>query len=275
MKRTLTRWVKQSPLEPVARWFWRRFAAPAPPELPENANETLYTFMRARLTSDSNCVDIGASFGGYLEQMLAIAPRGTHHAFEPIPQLAESLRSKFPAAKVQAVAVSDRAGHATFHYFPDVSPFSGLKRRADVAYDERTQLIDVPTARLDNLLPEDLPIALIKIDVEGAELDVLRGTKKTIVTWKPALIIEHDTEPAAIYGATPAMLHDFLNECGYAPTTAVRIRENQRAFTRDEFLETVKQGAIYNFVALPAESLSNRVVTRVTSPSAGRPDAKI
>src|SRR5436190_10021554 len=109
MKRTLTRWVKGSPLEPMARWVLRRIQPPPPPELPENANETLYAFMRKRLSSDSNCVDIGASFGGYLEQMLAIAPRGKHHAFEPIPQLAAVLQRKFPAATVQSVAISDRA----------------------------------------------------------------------------------------------------------------------------------------------------------------------
>src|SRR5688572_20010123 len=127
MKRTLTRWVKNSPLEPLARWVQRRIQTPPPPELPENANDTLYAFMRLHLKPDSNCVDIGASFGGYLEQMLAIAPRGTHHAFEPIPALADDLRRKFRAARVQAMAMSDRAGVAKFHYFPDVSPFSGLQ----------------------------------------------------------------------------------------------------------------------------------------------------
>lgn len=251
MKRTLARWVKNSPLEPLARWVQRRVQPPPPPELPENANETLYAFMRSVLKSDSNCVDIGASFGGYLEQLLAIAPHGTHHAFEPIPKLADDLRAKFPRARVKAMALSDRAGSAKFHYFPDVSPFSGLQRRRDVAYDERTQVIDVPVARLDDVLPRDLPIALIKIDVEGAELDVLRGARETITRCRTALIIEHDTDPAAVYGATSAMLHGFLDELGYDMTNAVRIANDQRAYTRDEFLATVTEGKVYNFVALP------------------------
>lgn len=251
MKRTLTRWVKGSPLEPVARWVLKRIQAPPPPELPENANETLYAFMRKRLMPQSNCVDIGASFGGYLEQMLSIAPHGKHHAFEPIPKLAEDLQRKFPAATVKSMALSDRSGTAKFHYFPDVSPFSGLQRRTDVPYDERMQVIDVPTARLDDVLPPELRIALIKVDVEGAELDVLRGAKQTIEKWRPALIIEHDTAPAAVYGATPAMLHAFLDDSGYAVTTAVRIELNIQAFSREEFLDVVRAGKIYNFVALP------------------------
>src|SRR5687768_1734984 len=102
MKRTLTRWVKNTPLEPLARWVQRRIQAPPPPERPENADETLYAFMRSRLKADCNCVDIGASFGGYREQMLSIAPHGTHHAFEPIPKLADDLRARFPQARVNA-----------------------------------------------------------------------------------------------------------------------------------------------------------------------------
>ena len=251
MKRTLTRWVKNSPLEPLARWVQRRIQAPPPPELPENANETLYAFMRSRLKPDSNCVDIGASFGGYLEQMIAFAPHGTHHAFEPIPKLADDLRARFPQARVSAMALSDQTGSATFHYFPDVSPFSGLRRRNDVAYDERTQVIEVPVSRLDDVLPNDPAIALIKIDVEGAELNVLRGARQTIERWRPALIIEHDTGPAAVYGATPAMLHAFLDEVGYDLTNAVRIANGQHAYTREEFLAIVAEGKIYNFVALP------------------------
>ncbi|MBC8106042.1 MAG: FkbM family methyltransferase [Anaerolineae bacterium] len=250
MKRTLTRWVKGSPLEPVARWVLQRIQAPPPPELPENANATLYAFMRKRLPPDSNCVDIGASFGGYLEQMLSIAPGGRHYAFEPIPKLAEELQRKFPAAIVKSMALSDRAGMAKFHYFPDVSPFSGLQRRKDVPYDERTQVIDVPSARLDDVLPPDLPIALVKVDVEGAELDVLRGATQTLLKWRPVLIIEHDTAPAAAYGATPAMLHSFLDDSRYTITTAVRIERDAQVYSREEFLDVVRDGKIYNFVAL-------------------------
>jgi hypothetical protein len=126
-----------------------------------------------------------------------------------------------------------------------------LQRRKDVAYDERSQVIDVPVARLDDVLPTDLPIALIKIDVEGAELDVLRGARQTITRYRPALIIEHDTGPAAVYGATPAMLHEFLDEAGYDVTNAVRIANRQHPYTREEFLAIVAAGKIYNFVALP------------------------
>src|SRR5262245_34391221 len=117
MKRTLTRWIKASPLGPAATWMWRRVAPPPPPELPENANETMYAFMQHVLRADSNCVDIGASFGGYLKQMVVIAPLGRHHAFEPIPQLAEDLKRKFPSAHIHPMALSDHSGTAKFHYF--------------------------------------------------------------------------------------------------------------------------------------------------------------
>lgn len=50
--------------------------------------------MRRMLGADSNCMDVGANEG----LMLRYAPRGIHHAFEPLPHLAQALRVNDPAA---------------------------------------------------------------------------------------------------------------------------------------------------------------------------------
>ena len=58
-------------------------------------------------------------------------------------------------------------------------------------------------------------IALIKIDVEGAELEVLEGGKSVISRDKPLVIFEHGLGAADCYGTTPEDIYDLLyDECG-------------------------------------------------------------
>jgi len=55
---------------------------------------------------------------------------------------------------------------------------------------------------------------LIKIDVEGAELSVLRGALQTMAAHSPVILFEHCGHGAA-YGVTPADIRSFLSEMGY------------------------------------------------------------
>ena len=54
---------------------------------------------------------------------------------------------------------------------------------------ERTRLL-VPTITLDSLLDHVLPPTLVKIDVEGAEVDVLRGAARLLHEIRPVLYLE-------------------------------------------------------------------------------------
>jgi len=48
--------------------------------------------MKRVLREDSNCVDVGCHQGSILREMLRLAPKGTHFAFEPLPGMYEGLR---------------------------------------------------------------------------------------------------------------------------------------------------------------------------------------
>src|SRR5688572_29459945 len=65
------------------------------------------------LKEDSNCVDIGSYRGEVLAEIVRLAPRGRHIAFEPLPAQAERLRAAFPGVEVRNAAVSDKTGEAS------------------------------------------------------------------------------------------------------------------------------------------------------------------
>lgn len=68
------------------------------------------------LKPDSVCIDGGAHKGQMLQEMCRLAPKAVHHAFEPIPKLAEQLRLQFPQSLIHQNAIADYAGMSTFKY---------------------------------------------------------------------------------------------------------------------------------------------------------------
>src|SRR5690606_23667035 len=99
---------------------------------------------------------------------------------------------------------------------------SGLiKRRYDRPNEEDCN-ITVKTDLLDRIIPVDMPIDLIKIDVEGGELLVLEGAKETIKRSKPVIIFEHGLGASDYYGAPPEQVFRLLDGCGLKINTMER-----------------------------------------------------
>lgn len=74
---------------------------------------------------------------------------------------------------------------------------------------------DVQRTRLDDVANGNPPTA-ITIDVEGAELHVLQGAEQVLREYRPLVWVSvHPPFMADMYRHTPAMLHDFMADCGY------------------------------------------------------------
>lgn len=173
----------------------------------------LRVLFAALLRPDAHVIDVGANHGSVLADLLRLTPQGRWLAFEPIPALRAELTTRFPQADVRDAALSDRAGEATFQHVVSADGYSGLQRRTYPGHVD-IQEITVRTARLDDELPEGFAPALIKIDVEGGELGVLRGAERTLAEHRPVVIFEHGAGAAEHYGTTSGEVWDALDGAG-------------------------------------------------------------
>lgn len=202
------------------------------------------------LARDANCIDIGASRGAVLAEMQRVAPLGHHLAFEPLPHLCARLRATFPRVEVHEAAVSNQAGEADFSYFHGAfDGWSGLIYRPLPSGDEAiVEQIRVRLEVLDDVLDPDYRPALIKIDVEGTERQVMEGALATLRRHQPIIIFEHGLGSANAYGTEPGDIHGLLCE-----QAGLRIfdLDGLGPYSPDEFRRTYDAGERVNFVARP------------------------
>lgn len=195
------------------------------------------------LERDANCIDVGAHCGDVLEQIVHYAPDGHHQAFEPLPAQAADLRERFPTVDVHHAAVAAEAGTATFNHVVSNPQLSGLRDRGFAG--ESSETFEVPLKRLDDCVDPDRPVALLKIDVEGAELGVLEGGLELLKREQPTVVFEHGVGGADHFGTSPGDVHELLvDEVG------LRIFDidGEGPYSRDAF-ERVFTAPIWFFVA--------------------------
>jgi FkbM family methyltransferase len=201
----------------------------------------------------SNCIDIGAHKGEVLDQMLKYAPGGTHYAFEPIPDLYNQLVTKYSGTRcvVSPIALSNKKGTSSFNYVISNPSYSGLVKRKYDREGEKDTLIEVQTDLLDEVLPAGYKPELIKIDVEGGELLVMEGAKKTLAQYKPVIIFEHGLGASDFYGSTPDKVYGLLADCGLKVSRMIDWLNGNAALSKQQFIDIYNRNSDYYFIAHP------------------------
>jgi FkbM family methyltransferase len=177
------------------------------------------------------CVDVGAAAGIYTLALSRLAgPTGHVHSVEPLPfanlQLARLLNVGSSANVHQhVVALGAEPGidlmSVPVGRFGLVTGRSFLDRRAG-GPDPNVEFIGqvgitVTVDTLDALcVREGIDrLDFIKIDVEGAELQVLEGGTQVIEAFKPAMLVEIEARHAARYRRTPDEVIAWVLDRGY------------------------------------------------------------
>ena len=140
--------------------------------------EHTYFLPEIALLTDERFVDVGAYDGDTLREFYARVPNGRAVALEPDPRNWDALvRSVDARTTLHRVAAASRAGTLAFRA-------DGTAGAAVCAQGE----VEVRAERLDDLLAHENP-TFLKFDVEGAELDALRGAIATIRRHRPVLAV--------------------------------------------------------------------------------------
>lgn len=178
--------------------------------------------IRRLARSGSLVVDIGANIGYFTIIMAeAVGDRGAVLAFEPDAQNLRLmrravLRSGFTNVTVVPAAVGERTGSALLYVNPD---HPGDHRIYPIDTHRKCQ--EVPLCSLDDYLERTdqmWELSVIKIDVQGAELRVLRGMEKTLRRYPSAcLLLEFDPQILRQAGTDPQDLVSFVDALGFRP----------------------------------------------------------
>ena len=161
--------------------------------------------------------DIGANIGLYSWSCAQARPDFRVVSFEPDAKNLECLRRTSAAWKLSRhdivpCAVADTIGRTTF-FTDEVSRATGSLEPAGrtfnaTHYGAVPRGIEVETVTIDGLIAQGFaPPLIVKIDVEGAELRVLRGGHRLLSERRPILLLE-------IFGDR-AQTFALLEECGY------------------------------------------------------------
>ncbi len=226
------------------------------PELREIYLETgrINAVVDQLLRPDSNCIDIGCHYGSMLSRFCRLAPQGRHVAFEAIPAKARFLRRKFPEVGIHEVALSDHPGITRFYINSLDTGFSGLAEHGGGPFEQ----IDVDCARLDDVVPRDRRFDFLKLDVEGAELFVLRGAIDLLTRDRPTILFECGPSGPVAFGYAPREIYDlFAQRCGYSVFFLKDYLARGSPVGSTMFEEAlVYPFKAFNWVAAPTESTS-------------------
>jgi FkbM family methyltransferase len=228
VQRIRSRWVEKFPRIPVPLrlpfgvWWLARNDHVSGPMIHGEFENAELSFVRRFVRPGMTVLDIGAHHGLYtlLSSRLA-GPTGRVFAFEPSPRERKALlrHVKLNGCKnvrVQALALGDADKKAELYVVDSAE--SGCNSLRPPAVTTATSPVSVQVVPLDGWLAEQgiERVDFIKLDVEGGELDVLRGAVKLLERApRPVILAEVQDVRTRAWGYKARETIDYLASEGY------------------------------------------------------------
>jgi FkbM family methyltransferase len=184
---------------------------------------------------DRGFIDVGAHIGSVVAAVQCEVPNARIVAIEAVPEKAQALRRRFPGVQVHACAMGDEDGEVSFFHSLKLSGYSSLSKPTDVA-EQNLQMLKVPIKRLDALETGD-DIDVIKIDVEGAELRVLRGATSVLNRCRPLVMLESGTPEEAAHWEAAEAVYRFFQTHNYELVLPNRLAHEAPGLSLQAYLD--------------------------------------
>lgn len=240
--------------------FYKKLNNLNPTNIKQRNVEFEFLLLNQFLQPDSVFFDVGVNKGSYLYYAGNLIPQKNIFGFEPNPDLYKQIEHLFPEIHTFQMALSNTKEVLKFKV-----PIVGDKEvtgmgTLNVDYVENNEtahkIFDVQTDTLDNFVEEHniQKISLIKIDVEGAEMNVIKGGEKTLRKLKPVLLIEVEERH---HNKTLWNIIKPVLELGYIPhyldrETFTLIRLTEKTELNQNIQELTNKAAyLNNFIFLP------------------------
>ena len=167
----------------------------------------------AMVPKNSTIIDVGANVGFLtLKFSRWVSNNGRVIAIEPEPLNIKTLTQILKDKRIVNVdVINGAAAEKEGTLFLNIHPLNPADHRIS------ENGFPIKAFTIDGLLEASgrLPVSLIKIDVQGAELRVLEGAKKTIAKYRPIILIEIHDEALISAGYSAQSLIDILTSNSY------------------------------------------------------------
>lgn len=185
------------------------------------------SFLLHLLTKDDTFYDVGANVGVYTILASGVRKAKTL-AFEPIPSTFEILNKNIQLNNINELAFAQNNGVGSKEEILNFTKEQDTTN--NVAADVSISTIPVSVVPLDNFYPKHIP-CLLKIDVEGFELEVLKGAVQTLADNNLKAIIIEINGSSSAYGSSDIKIHEMLTLNSFYPFTYDPFK---RALTKKE-----------------------------------------
>ncbi len=173
-------------------------------------------FLENYLRRGDHVLDIGANVGVYTLLMASlVGPDGQVDAFEASPATMERLRENVERNEISQVILHADAVGANRGITRFTLGLGSINHIAADAHGDGVHTIEVPMICLDDFFKDSETLALMKIDIEGAELMALEGARELLARQSPPVLLLKLNSLTQRYGHDEGAVENWLEGCGY------------------------------------------------------------